>query len=84
MVKLENNFHVYYQYVVAHTSRDKIIKKMLKKNIDLNITYPYPIHMMKAYKNFTYDNRNYFFETEKKAKVIFSLPIYHIIKNYEI
>ena len=39
---------------------------------------------MKAYKNFTCYNSNILIETEKKAKMIFSLPIYPNIKNYEI
>ena len=30
---MDYNFHVYYQYVVAHPERDKIIKKLLRKNI---------------------------------------------------
>ena len=39
---------------------------------------------MKAYKNFKCDNSNSLIETEKKAKMIFSLPIYPSIKNGEI
>ena len=57
---------------------------MRSKNINLAIHYPYPIHMMKAYKNFKYNASNRLIETEKKAKKIFSLPIYPNIKNYEI
>jgi len=53
-------------------------------NINLNIHYPYPIHTMKAYKNFIYDDSNHLQETEKIAKMIFSLPIYPSIKSYEI
>ena len=57
---------------------------MRLKNINLSIHYPYPIHTMKAYKNFTDNNSIRLIETEKKAKMIFSLPIYPNIKNYEI
>ena len=57
---------------------------MKLKNIILNIHYPYPIHTMQAYKNFKQDNSNRLIETEKRAKMIFSLPIYPTIKNYEI
>ena len=39
---------------------------------------------MQAYKNFKQDNSNRLIETEKRAKMIFSLPIYPTIKNYEI
>jgi len=57
---------------------------MRSKNINLGIHYPYPIHTMKAYKNFKHDNSNSLIETEKRAKMIFSLPIYPSIKNHEI
>jgi aminotransferase EvaB len=69
---------------VSHPRRELILKKMRSKNISLNIHYPYPIHTMKAYKKFTCGKYNYLFETEKKAKMIFSLPIYPSINNYEI
>jgi len=39
---------------------------------------------MGAYKNYKYGNSNYLTETEKKSKMIFSLPIYPSIKNDEI
>ena len=39
---------------------------------------------MKAYKNFKCNNYNRLIETEKKAKMIFSLPTYPSIKNDEI
>jgi dTDP-4-amino-4,6-dideoxygalactose transaminase len=80
----KKNFHVFHIFAVVHPKRDLILKKMRSKNINLTIHYPYPIHMMKAYKNFRRDNSSHLIETEKKAKKIFSLPIYPNIKNYEI
>ena len=71
-------------FAVSHPKRKLILKKMRSKNINLGVHYPYPIHTMNAYKNFTYNNRKRLIETEKKAKMIFSLPIYPSIKNYEI
>ena len=56
---------------------------MKKKNINLSIHYEYPIHTMKAYKNFN-KNKNLLKETEKNSKIIFSLPIYPTLKNKEI
>ena len=69
---------------MSHPKRELILKKMKAKNINLNIHYPYPVHTMKAYKNFVCDNRNCLTNTEKRAKMIFSLPIYPTIKNHEI
>ncbi len=47
-----DNKHAYYIYVVAHTKRDEIIASLSKKDIHLNISYPWPIHIMDAYKHF--------------------------------
>ena len=52
--------------------------------INLGIHYPYPIHTMKAYKNFICNNCVCLTETEKRAKTIFSLPTYPSLKDYEI
>ena len=80
----KNNFHVYHIFAVSHPKRELILKKMKSKNINLSIHYPYPIHTMKAYKNFKCGNSTHLIETEKRAKMIFSLPIYPNIKNQEI
>ena len=80
----KKNFHVFHIFAVSHPRRELILKKMRSKNINLNIHYPHPIHTMKAYKKFTCGKCNYLFETERKAKMIFSLPIYPSINNYEI
>ena len=80
----KKNFHVFHIFAVSHPKRELILKKMRSKNINLGIHYPYPIHTMKAYKNFKCDNSNRLIETEKKARMIFSLPIYPSIKNHEI
>ena len=80
----KKNLHVFHIFAVSHPKRELILRKLSLKKINLSIHYPYPIHTMKAYKNFTYDYSNRLIETEKKAKTIFSLPIYPGIKNYEI
>ena len=80
----KKNFHVFHIFAVSHPKRELILKKMKSKNINLGIHYPYPIHMMKAYKNHKHNNSNHLIETEKKAQTIFSLPIYPNIKNREV
>ena len=79
----KKNLHVFHIFEVAHPKRDLIIKKMKNKKIDLGIHYKYPIHTMRGYKEF-YNKKNPLKETEKKAKKIFSLPIYPLLKNNEI
>ena len=80
----KKNFHVFHIFAVSHPKRELILKKLSLKKINLSIHYPYPIHIMKAYKNFTYNYSSRLIETEKKAKTTFSLPVYPGIKNYEI
>ena len=47
-----DNKHAFYIYVVAHKNRDKIMSELVKKDIHLNISYPWPIHIMDAYNHF--------------------------------
>ncbi len=78
-----DNKHAYYIYVVAHTERDKIISNLSKKNIHLNISYPWPIHIMDAYKHFVCSSCNCLTKTEEQAKKIFSLPMYPTLTDEE-
>lgn len=71
----ENNYHSYYLYVVRHIKRDFIIDELKKKEIFLNISYPWPIHTMPGYTHLNYKNGD-LPETEKAANEIFSLPMY--------
>ena len=83
-IKNKKNSHVFHIFAVSHPKRDLILKKMKLKNINFGIHYPYPIHTMKAYRRYISGNRNQLPETEKRAKMIFSLPIYPSIKNHEV
>lgn len=71
----EGNGHVYYCYVVRHPERDRIMKELSSRGILVNISYPWPIHIMRGYKHLGYQEGD-FPETEQAAKGIFSLPIY--------
>ena len=78
-----DNKHAYYIYVVAHNDRDKIMSELEKKDIYLNISYPWPIHIMDAYKHFVSSDCNYLKKTEEMAKKIFSLPMYPTLTDQE-
>ena len=78
-----NNKHAYYIYVVAHKNRDKIISSLLKKDIHLNISYPWPIHVMEPYKHFVCSACTCLKNTEEQAKKIFSLPMYPTLTDEE-
>lgn len=77
------NRHSYYLYVVRHSMRDAIISRLKEKNVFLNISYPWPIHTMKAYSYLGYKEGD-LLETEMAAKEIFSLPMYPTLANEEI
>lgn len=79
-VENKNCRHVFHLYVVYHKKRNQILKKLKKNKINLNINYPFPIHKMKAYKNFVCVNCDCLPLTEKKADGIFSLPLYPSLK----
>ena len=78
-----NNKHAYHVYVVAHKHRDQIMKSLSEINIQLNILYPWPIHIMDAYKHFVSSTCNYLRTTEDMAKKIFSLPMYPTLTDDE-
>lgn len=67
--------HGYYIYVVRHPRRDWILEKLRENDIFVNISYPWPIHTMTAYRYLGYEE-GALPRTEAAAKEIFSLPMY--------
>tara|TARA_B110001452_G_scaffold106872_1_gene88547 strand:- start:334 stop:1494 length:1161 start_codon:yes stop_codon:yes gene_type:complete len=90
-----DNKHAYYIYVVKHKDRDRIMSELLKKDVHLNISYPWPIHIMDAYKHFECGPCNcprnlskdgecsFLPETEISCKKVFSLPMYPTLTDEE-
>jgi aminotransferase EvaB len=79
---MSGNKHVYYLYVCRHSKRDKIISELRKRNIFVNISYPWPVHLMRGYQFLGYgpgDLPN----TENAARRIFSLPMYPSLNDEE-
>lgn len=75
--------HAYYLYVVRHPNRDMIIEKLKENNIFVNISYPWPIHLMTGYQYLGYKEGD-FPITEQMAKEIFSLPMYPSLTDDEV
>ena len=78
-----DNKHAYHIYVVGHKNRDKIMSNLAKQDIRLNISYPWPIHTMDAYKHFVCSVCTCLPKTEEQAKKIFSLPMYPTLEDAE-
>jgi aminotransferase EvaB len=75
--------HAFYLYVVRHPKRDFIVSKLKENNIIVNISYPWPIHIMSGYNYLGYKEGD-FPKTEKAAKEIFSLPMYPTLADEEV
>ena len=76
--------HVYHLFTVYHPKGNEIIKKMMKKKIQLRKIYPFPIHKMKAYKNIAKIKNKSLKNTVLKSKGIFCLPLYPDLKLSEM
>ena len=66
-----------------HTKIVEIMKSLAKKDIFLNVSYPWPIHIMEAYKHFVCSKCTCLPKTEEQAKKIFSLPMYPTLTDQE-
>ena len=73
-VTAENNTHAYYVFVVQHEKRNEVMKELSAREINVNISYPWPIHSMSGLEGLTdkYDLPN----TDHASQRIFSLPMY--------
>ena len=79
-IENKKNKNVYHLYTVYHPKRDLILKKMIKKKINLKIYYPFPIHNMNGYKKIIKSKKINLKVTEKMSHGVFSLPLYPEIK----
>ncbi|TDD37572.1 DegT/DnrJ/EryC1/StrS family aminotransferase [Actinomadura sp. KC06] len=69
------NDHVYYVYVVRSSRRAEIMESLLARGIQLNISYPWPVHTMTGFAHLGYRPGS-LPVTERVATEIFSLPMY--------
>lgn len=77
------NEHVYYLYVVRHPERDRIIEALRRYDINLNISYPWPVHTMAGFRHLGYRTGS-LPVTERLAGEIFSLPMYPSLPTVDI
>lgn len=81
-VTVPGNEHVYYVYVVRHPERDSILAGLREHDIELNISYPWPVHTMTGFAHLGYAE-GALPVTEKIAGEIFSLPMYASLRPDE-
>ena len=61
--------------MVRHPERDRIIEALKAYDINLNISYPWPVHTMTGFAHLGY-GKGSLPVTEELAGEIFSLPMY--------
>jgi aminotransferase EvaB len=71
----EGNIHVFYLYVVRHPAREEILGRLRDRDIDLNVSYRWPVHTMSGFAHLGYGVGS-LPVTERVADEIFSLPMY--------
>jgi len=74
--------HAYYLYVCRHARRDWIIDELKKRDIVVNVSYPWPIHTMTGYTSLGYKEGD-FPRAEAAAREVFSLPMYPSLTDTE-
>jgi len=77
-----NGLHVYHQYTVKTSGRDRIIEALAKEGIASAIYYPVPLHQQDVYKN-DYQGLSLPI-TEKVSQEVLSLPIFPELTEEEI
>jgi aminotransferase EvaB len=69
------NDHVYYVYVCRYPARENLLAALQQNDIQVAITYPWPIHTMRGFAWLGYGEGD-LPNTEAVAREIFSLPVY--------
>lgn len=69
------NKHVFYAYVIRHPKRSRLIEALDSEGIQVNISYPHPISLMRGYRHLNYGVGD-LPETERACSEVFSLPLY--------
>jgi dTDP-4-amino-4,6-dideoxygalactose transaminase len=69
------NYHVYHQYVIRATKRDRLKEFLQEKNVATAIYYPLPLHLQKCFSYLGYKEGD-FPAAEEATREVLALPIY--------
>ena len=73
----------FYVYAVRCRNRDKLMNYLAKNGVQIQVHYPTPIHLQRAYR-FLGFKKGDFPIAEKQAKEIISLPMYPELRERQI
>jgi dTDP-4-amino-4,6-dideoxygalactose transaminase len=79
--KNKESNHTFHRYVIFCKDRNKLLKFLIRKNIEAKIHYPINIHQQPPFKKFYKNNLNV---TNKLNNKILSLPIQEHLEQKEI
>lgn len=77
------NDHVYYLYPVRSDRRDELLPWLRARGVELNISYPWPIHVMPGFASSGYRPGD-FPVSEQHAEEVFSLPMFPSLREEEV
>jgi perosamine synthetase len=78
----EGASHIFHQYTVRVSDRDKLIERLTDRGIGYGIYYPIPIHQQPLYRDLGYTD--VLPQTEKASQEVLSLPIHPSVSKKEL
>jgi len=80
-VEGDSKKHAWYVYTVRLRGanagkRNKVVERLMSKNIGAAVYYETPLHMMPLYREYLGYKRGMFQESEKASRQVFSLPVH--------
>ncbi len=75
--------HVYHQYTIRVSNREKVQRSLADNGVGSTVYYPVPIHLQPIYGQLNYREGD-LPETESAAKEVLSLPIYAELTDAQI
>jgi len=79
---VDSSSHIFHQYVIRLTPRDKLQKFLKEKGIQTGIYYPLPLHLQKCFSYLGY-KKGSFPVAEQASATSLALPIYPELTNRE-
>lgn len=82
-VELENNYHIYHQYVIrVKTKRDDLMNYLNERGFAVRVYYPLSLHLQPCFKYLGYHEGD-FPQSEKLSSEALALPVFPGLKASE-